>query len=106
MRVRSLISAPSILFSAGLLLGCAASSVWETNLGLSACVQRAKLALRDADFNQDLDIVGNKDSKTVVADHGSYQAQLNCMLDEVHFVVVGPDYHQALWYRDTIIRKF
>jgi hypothetical protein len=106
MKVRPLISSLGVLVSACLLVGCAAGSTWETTLGVGACVQRAKLALRDSDFNQGLEIVGDKDNKMLTADHGSYQARLNCMLDQVRFVVVGPDYDQALWYRDTIIRKF
>ena len=106
MKITPLVSAPGILVGASLLVGCAAGMSWETNLGVGACVQRAKLALRDSDFNQGLVIVGDKDNKLVTADHGGYQARLNCMLDEVRFVVIGPDYDQALWYRDTIIRKF
>ena len=106
MKVQPLISTAAIFVSASLLISCAASSTWETNLKTNVCVQRAKLALRDSDFNQGLEIVGDKDNKMVTADHGSYQARLNCILDKIHFVVIGPDYDQALWYRDTIIRKF
>ena len=106
MKATLLVSGPGVLVSAALLFGCAAGSTWETNLGVGACVQRAKLALRDSDFNQGLEIVGDKNGKLLAAEHGSYQAQLHCMLDQISFVVVGPDYDQALWYRDTIIRKF
>jgi len=105
-KITPLVSASITLVSASLLVGCASGMSWETNLGVGACVQRAKLALRDSDFNQGLEIFDDNQNKTLVADHGSYQARLHCMVHEVDFVVFGPDYHQALWYRDTIIRKF
>jgi hypothetical protein len=89
-----------------ILAGCAASD-WETRLSLGACVERAKLALRDADFNENTDVViSSRTSALVAAEHGAYQAKLSCADGAVRFLVVGPDYHQSLWYKDTIIRKF
>jgi hypothetical protein len=106
VKITPLVSGPGILVISVFLAGCISSMGWETNLGVGTCVQRAKLALRDSDFNQGLEIVGDRGNRTVIADHGSYQARLNCMLHDVDFIVIGPDYNQALWYRDTIIRKF
>jgi hypothetical protein len=94
------------MVAASLLLGCAAGD-WETRLSMRACVERARLALRDADFNENTAVIPTSSTTALVAgEHGAYQAKLTCADGAVQFLVEGPDYRQSLWYKDTIIRKF
>lgn len=106
MPAKSVEKAVAMLIGASLLIGCTSSGWQSTTRSTDACVRRAKLALRDADFDQNGSVVVDDDGGTLVAEHGSYRAKLRCNAGKIEFAVTGPDGGQADWYRDTIVRKF
>jgi len=88
------------------LADCTSSGIQYTGQSTSGCVQRAKRALFDADFAENLAVAA--DIATVSGRHGSYYATLHCdrQSRDVRFDVNGPDSAQTDWYRDLLIRKF
>ena len=96
-----------LLLSGPLLIGCT-SNAWQTaNVSTESCVRRAKLALRDADFDQSRHMATDGGTKIVAGEHASYRGEVHCTQDEaVEFTVTGPDFYQAALYKEAIIRKF
>jgi hypothetical protein len=91
------------------LSGCAATSWAPTGLTLE-CPHRAELAMRDADFAEQLAIVGDESDTAMLGRHGHFRAELHCRGTAKNSIispeVTGPDATQAEWHRDTIATKF
>jgi hypothetical protein len=97
-----------LLLSGPLLIGCT-SSAWQTaNLSMDSCLRRAKLALRDADFDQNRSMATDGNIQIVAGEHASYRGEVHCPTQDgtIEFTVTGPDYYQAALYKESIIRKF
>ena len=108
MRTRALALRLVLLLSGLPVIGCT-SSAWQTaNLSTDSCIRRAKLALRDADFNQDRSIATDGRANIVAGDHASYRGEVHCPTQDgtIEFTVTGPDYYQSTLYKENIIRKF
>ena len=108
MRIRALALRLVLLLSGLSLIGCT-SSTWQTaNLSTDSCIRRAKLALRDADFDQNRRMATDGNTEIVAGDHASYRGEVHCPTDDgmIEFTVTGPDYYQAALYKEAIIRKF
>ena len=92
----------------GLLVGCTAGG-WQPVAGsMDQCVQRAKLAMRDADFTERLAIYPGADETVVYGQHGGYRAHLHCFPDDraVRVEVTGFDPAQTERYKESIIKRF
>ena len=97
-----------VLLGGSLLIGCT-SSAWQTaNVSTDSCIRRAKLALRDADFDQNRRMATDGRTEIIAGDHASYRGEVHCpTLDgTIEFTVSGPDSYQAALYKESIIRKF
>jgi hypothetical protein len=108
MSIRAMVLRLVLLLSGPLLIGCT-SSAWQTaNVSSDSCVRRAKLALRDADFDQNRSMATDGSTEIVTGDHASYRGEVHCPTDDgmIEFTVTGPDYYQAALYKEAIIRKF
>jgi len=109
MVVRSLVGRTATLLLGGcLLMGCTASASQSTSLPAGECLRHVRHVLRDADFNEELQVVAQVDDTAVFGRHGSYRAELQCKGENrtVNFVVTGPDSDQATWYKNAIVAKF
>jgi hypothetical protein len=108
MSIRAFALPLVLLLSGPLLIGCT-SSAWQTaNVSTDSCIRRAKLALRDADFDQNRSMTTDGSIEIVAGDHASYRGEVHCPTDDgtIEFTVTGPDYYQAALYKESIIRKF
>jgi hypothetical protein len=77
MRIRAFALELVLLLSGPSLIGCA-SSAWQTaNLSTDSCIRRAKLALRDADFDQDRSMATDGRTKIVAGEHASYRGEVH-----------------------------
>jgi hypothetical protein len=97
-----------LALSGPLLIGCT-SSAWQTaNVSTEACIRRAKLALRDADFDQNRSMATDGHTEIVAGNHASYRGEVHCLTHDgtIEFTVTGPDSYQAALYKESIIRKF
>ena len=66
------------------------TTVWkETTASERSCIERAKQAMRDSDFTENLEVVG----QTVFGNSGRYEAAARCITSKelIFFVVAGPD---------------
>jgi hypothetical protein len=108
MRFRIISLAAFIVTGGFLLAGCSSSSVRPSALAQAACVHRAKLAIRDSDFTEQLGVAGHRGDSTVSGRHGSYHAELDCAVDRrmERVVVTGPDPDQTERYKNAITRRF
>jgi hypothetical protein len=91
-----------------LLVGCT-STAWQTaNVPTDSCIRRAKLALRDADFDQNRRMATDGHAEIVAGEHASYRGEVHCPTRDgtIEFTVTGPDFYQAALYKEAIIRKF
>jgi hypothetical protein len=91
-----------------LLVGCT-STAWQTaNVPTDSCIRRAKLALRDADFDQNRRMATDGHTEIVAGEHASYRGEVHCPTHDgtIEFTVTGPDFYQAALYKEAIIRKF
>lgn len=108
MRIRGFALRIVLLLSGLPLIGCT-SSAWQTaNLSTDSCIRRAKLALRDADFDQDRGMATDGRTTIVTGEHASYRGEVHCPTHDgtIEFTVTGPDYYQSTLYKENIIRKF
>jgi len=108
MRIRAFALRLVLLLSGLPLIGCT-SSAWQTaNLSTDSCIRRAKLALRDADFDQNRSVASDGSIEIVAGDHASYRGEVHCPIHDgtIEFTVTGPDSYQAALYKEAIIRKF
>ena len=108
MSIRAFALRLVLLLSEPLLIGCT-SSAWETaNVSSDSCVRRAKLALRDADFDQNRSVAADGSTEIITAAHASYRGEVHCPIHDgtIEFTVTGPDFYQAALYKEAIIRKF
>jgi hypothetical protein len=108
MRIRAFALRLVLLVSGLSLIGCT-SSAWQTaNLSTGSCIRRAKLALRDADFDQNRSMATDGGIEIVAGDHASYRGEVHCPIHDgtIEFTVTGPDFYQAALYKEAIIRKF
>ena len=108
MRIRAFALRLVLLLSGLPLIGCT-SSAWQTaNLSTDSCIRRAKLALRDADFDQNRSVASDGSIEIVAGDHASYRGEVHCPIHDrtIEFTVTGPDFYQATLYKEAIIRKF
>ena len=100
---------PLVLLLSGLLLiGCASTASQTADLSTERCIRRAKLALRDADFDQNRSMTTDGNTRIVAGDHASYRGEVHCPIHDgtIEFTVTGPDFYQAALYKEAIIRKF
>jgi hypothetical protein len=107
MSIRALVLRLVLLLSGPLLIECT-SSAWQTaNVSSDSCVRRAKLALRDADFDQNRSVATDGSAEIITAAHASYRGEVHRPTDDgmIEFTVTGSDYYQAALY-EAIIRKF
>jgi hypothetical protein len=73
MRIRTFGLRVVLLLSGLPLTGCT-SSAWQTaNVLTDSCIRRAKLALRDVDFDQNRSMATDGSAQIVVGDHASYR---------------------------------
>ena len=108
MRVPALALRLILLLSGLPLIGCT-SSAWQTaNVSTDSCIRRAKLALRDADFDQTRRMATDGSTEIVAGEHASYRGEVHCTTKDgtIEFTVTGPDFYQAALYKESIIRKF
>jgi len=97
-----------LVFSGPLLIGCT-SSTWQTaNVSPESCIRRAKLALRDSDFDQNRRVATDGQNEIVAGEHASYRGEVHCPIGDrtIEFTVTGPDSYRAALYKEAIIRKF
>jgi hypothetical protein len=97
-----------LLLGGLLLIGCT-STAWQTaNVSTDRCIRRAKLALRDADFDQNRSMATDGHTEIVAGDHASYRGEVHCPTHDgtIEFTVTGPDFYRAALYKEAIIRKF
>jgi hypothetical protein len=108
MSIRAFASRLVLLLCGSLLIGCT-SSAWQTaNVPTDSCIRRAKLALRDADFDQNRRMATDGHTEIVAGEHASYRGEVHCPTHDgsIEFTVTGPDFYQAALYKEAIIRKF
>lgn len=75
------------------------------NLTLSQCVAAAKLAMRDSDFTQNLQMLDLGLDRAVKGEHGSYQGTVICRQGQRTVEMTGPDIAQVEFYKRSIIRR-
>jgi hypothetical protein len=97
-----------LLVSGPFLIGCTSSAWQAANVSTDSCVRRAKLALRDADFDQNRSMATDGHTEIVAGEHASYRGEVHCPTRDgtIEFTVTGPDFYQAVLYKESIIRKF
>jgi outer membrane murein-binding lipoprotein Lpp len=100
------IKSVAVCLAGCLMAGCSANTAQYTNLSVSACVQSAKLAMRDADFTENLRVVRAEDGMIVYGEHGGYKGRVYCWADKRTVEVSGFDLDQTAFYRTSIIRRF
>jgi len=108
MSIRAFASRLVLLLCGPLLIGCT-SSAWQTaNVPTDSCIRRAKLALRDADFDQNRGMTTDGHTEIVAGEHASYRGEVHCPTHDgtIEFTVTGPDFYQAALYKEAIIKKF
>ncbi|HZP77367.1 MAG TPA: hypothetical protein VFB45_14585 [Pseudolabrys sp.] len=96
-----LVAGCALAFAIG---GCSSSQY--TNLTVPQCVAEAKLALRDADFTQNLEVTGVGDDRAVSGEHGSYRGSVYCVPGKRTVEVTGLDLAMAQFYKKSIIKRF
>jgi hypothetical protein len=98
----------ALLIGGALLAGCSTAVVRPSGMTKAGCVHRAKLAMRDADFTEQLAVAGDGRKITIRGRHGDYRAELDCARgrETIGVVVTGPDPDQTARYRDSITRRF
>jgi len=92
------------------LAGCSSGIVRTPTWTKAECVHRAKLAMRDSDFTEQLSVSAGTDGHdaTLRGRHGEYHAELDCASDHrtIDVRVTGPDPEETARYRDSITRRF
>ncbi len=88
------------------MASCSTNTAQYTHLSVSECVQSAKLAMRDADFTENLSAVRAENGMIVYGEHGGYKGRVYCWTDKRTVEVSGFDLDQTAFYRTSIISRF
>ena len=90
------------------LAGCTAGGWLPSTGSVEHCVQRAKLAMRDADFTERLSVYPGPGETILHGQHGGYRAQLYCTAGApgIRVEVQGFDPKQTERYKESIISRF
>jgi hypothetical protein len=103
--VKFLITGLFICLMGCVLAGC--SNAWQyARLSVRECVQSAKLAMRDADFTENLHVARRDNGMMVSGDHGGYNGLVYCWANKRKVEVFGFDTKQVEFYRNSIISRF
>jgi hypothetical protein len=90
----------------GCLMASCNNTAQYTNLSVRECVQSAKLAMRDANFTENLRVVRAESGMIVYGEHGGYKGRVYCWTDKRTVEVSGFDVDQVGFYRKSIISRF
>ena len=105
MTSKSSITALAIYLTGCLTASCSRTTQ-NTNLSVSKCVQSGKLAMRDADFTENLRVVRTESGMIVQGQHGGYSGRVYCWTNQRTVEVSGFDVDQVKFYRKSIISRF
>jgi hypothetical protein len=107
MAGKSLMAAMAAVSAACAVVGCTAGSWAPVDGSVEHCVQRAKLAMRDADFTERLAVLPGEGETVVYGQHGGYRAHLHCVPNQpLRVEVTGFDPAQTERYKGSIIKRF
>ena len=90
----------------GCLMASCSNTAQYTYHSASECVQSAKLAMRDADFTENLHVVRAESGMIVHGEHGGYKGRVYCWTNKRTVEVSGFDVDQVEFYRKSIISRF
>jgi hypothetical protein len=90
----------------GCLMASCSNTTQYTYLSVSECVQIAKLAMRDADFTENLHVVRAESGMIVHGEHGGYKGRVYCRTNKRTVEVSGFDVGQVEFYKKSIISRF
>ena len=80
MRIRAFALRIVLLLSGLPPIGCTSSAWQPANVSSDSCVRRAKLALRDADFDQNRSMATDGRTNIVAGEHASYRGEVHAPL--------------------------
>jgi hypothetical protein len=108
MAGKSLTAALASLAGGLTLIGCTAAGWGPSSGSVEHCVQRARLAMRDADFTERFAIYPGPGETVLYGQHGGYRAQLYCTAGApgIRVEVKGFDPDQTERYKESIVRRF
>jgi hypothetical protein len=90
----------------GCLMASCSNTMQHTNLSVNECVQTAKLAMRDADFTENLRVVRAESGMIIYGEHGGYKGRVYCWPNKRTVGVLGFDVDQVGFYKKSITSKF
>ena len=90
----------------GCLTASCSNTTQSTYLSVSECVQIAKLAMRDADFNEILHVVRVESGMIDHGVHRGYKGRVYCRTNKRTVEVSGFDVGQVEFYKKSIISRF